>query len=95
MRFSAGAIALAICLLTPAGRTAIAAPGNPSDPPAPAPAPAPTPGPTAGQDEQPSGANSDAAARHAKRTACLKAARTKKLLGADKTAFIKDCVAAP
>jgi hypothetical protein len=41
------------------------------------------------------GADSDAAAKHAKRTACLKDAKTKKLLGAQKTAYVKDCVAAP
>ena len=35
------------------------------------------------------------AAKHAKRTACLKEAKTKKLLGADKTAFLKNCIAAP
>lgn len=37
----------------------------------------------------------DAAAKHAKRTACLKDAKSKKLVGADKTAFIKRCVDAP
>ena len=37
----------------------------------------------------------DAAARHAKRTACLKDAKTRKLVGAEKTAFLKACVAAP
>jgi len=37
----------------------------------------------------------DAAARHVKRTACLKEAKTKKLIGADKTAFLKACIAAP
>jgi len=37
----------------------------------------------------------DAAAKHAKRTACLKNAKTKKLVGAEKTAFLKDCIAAP
>jgi hypothetical protein len=40
-------------------------------------------------------ADNDAAAKHAKRTACLKEARTKKLVGAQKTAYIKDCTAAP
>ena len=34
-----------------------------------------------------------AAARHAKRTACQKEARTKKLVGAAKNAYIKDCLA--
>jgi hypothetical protein len=36
----------------------------------------------------------DAAAKHAKRTACLQDAKTKKLVGADKTAFLKTCNAA-
>jgi hypothetical protein len=36
----------------------------------------------------------EAAAKHAKRTACLQEAKTKKLLGADKTAFLKTCNAA-
>jgi hypothetical protein len=37
----------------------------------------------------------DPAARHAKRTACLKEAKARKLVGAKKTAFLKDCFAAP
>jgi hypothetical protein len=37
----------------------------------------------------------DAAAKHAKRTACLKDAKTKKLVGAEKTSFLKSCIAAP
>jgi hypothetical protein len=36
-----------------------------------------------------------AAAKHAKRTACLKDAKAKKLVGADKSAFLKDCMDAP
>jgi hypothetical protein len=40
-------------------------------------------------------ADNDAAAKHAKRTACLKEARSKKLVGAQKSAYIKDCTAAP
>jgi hypothetical protein len=40
-------------------------------------------------------ASGDAAARHAKRTACLKEAKAKKLLGAAKTSFIKTCIGAP
>ena len=46
---------------------------------------APGPAPVAG----------DAAAKHLKRTACLKEARAKKLIGADKTAFLKSCIEAP
>jgi hypothetical protein len=37
----------------------------------------------------------DAAARHARRTACLKEAKAKKLIGDDKTTFLKSCVDAP
>jgi hypothetical protein len=40
-------------------------------------------------------ASGDAAAKHAKRTACLKDAKTKKLVGAEKTSFLKSCIAAP
>lgn len=83
MRSTARAIAMLICL----GPVAVlGAAGNvvgQSDsvaPPAPADA---------------AGSSADAAARHAKRTACLKQAKTKKLVGAAKTAFIKNCVAAP
>jgi hypothetical protein len=36
-----------------------------------------------------------AAKKHAKRTACLKDAKSKKQVGADKTAFLKNCIAAP
>jgi hypothetical protein len=39
-------------------------------------------------------AATDAAARHAKRTACLKQAKAKKLVGAEKNSFIKDCISA-
>jgi hypothetical protein len=35
--------------------------------------------------------SNDAAARHARRTACLQKAKTKKLIGADKTQFLKTC----
>ncbi len=40
-------------------------------------------------------ADNEAAAKHAKRTACLKSAKAKKLVGPQRTAFIKDCIAAP
>ena len=39
--------------------------------------------------------DNDAAAKHTKRTACLKEAKTKKLVGAQRAAFVKDCVGAP
>ncbi len=37
----------------------------------------------------------DAAARHVRRTACLKEAKARKLIGAEKTAFLKTCIDAP
>lgn len=40
-------------------------------------------------------AGNDAAAKHAKRTACLKEAKARKLISAEKTAFIKNCTGAP
>jgi hypothetical protein len=40
-------------------------------------------------------AGGDAAAKHVQRTACLKEAKTKKLIGAEKTAFLKSCIEAP
>jgi hypothetical protein len=79
IRIAFAAAAVWLCLLPAAGGFA--------DTPAPAPAAAPPPaaGPM----------SSDAAAKHAKRTACLKEAKTKKLMGADKTSFLKNCIAAP
>jgi hypothetical protein len=40
-------------------------------------------------------ADNDAAAKHAKRTACRNNAKARKLVGDQKTVYIKDCVAAP
>jgi hypothetical protein len=40
-------------------------------------------------------ANGDAAAKHAKRTACLQETKARKLVGAEKTAFLKNCIDAP
>jgi len=37
----------------------------------------------------------DAAAKHAKRTACLKESKARKLVGAEKTAFLKECIGTP
>ena len=38
---------------------------------------------------------SDAAEKHVKRTACVKDAKAKKLVGAQRNAYIKSCVASP
>jgi hypothetical protein len=59
----------------------------------PAPAAAPATG-TASTGAAPLAADA-AAAKHAKRTACLKQAKVKKLVGADKSAYLKDCMDAP
>ncbi len=50
--------------------------------------------PIVADDTAAAGNQSDAADKHAKRTACLKDAKTKKLVGAQKTAFLKDCMSA-
>lgn len=38
--------------------------------------------------------DNDAPARHARRTACLKEAKSKKLVGAKRTAYVKGCMGA-
>jgi hypothetical protein len=59
-------------------------------------APAPSPAAdTAHEAAQPAAPGNDDAAKHAKRTACLREAKTKKLVGPDKTAFLKGCIGAP
>jgi hypothetical protein len=62
-----------------------------SDPPAaPPPSAAAAPAPTGSAN-----ADNEAAARHAKRTACINQARARKLVGAQKTAYIKGCIGTP
>ena len=86
LRFAA--VAAAICLaISPVVLAIGTAPESAAAPPSSAPTPAASsPAPPA---------PADAAARHAKRTACLKDAKTKKLVGAEKSAFLKTCIAAP
>ncbi len=43
----------------------------------------------------PSPIDNDAPARHARRTACLKDAKAKKLLGAQRAAYVKNCMGSP
>jgi len=81
---SVPAVALSIALTALAGSWA-------SEPPATVPPPAATAGPAGGA----SNADNEAAARHAKRTACINQARAKKLVGAQKTAYIKGCIGSP
>jgi hypothetical protein len=87
--FAALAAALFLSLSAMSGGYADA-PAAPTSPPAPAVAA------SAGAPAASSAASSgDAAAKHAKRTACLKDAKTKKLVGAEKTSFLKSCIAVP
>ena len=89
MRLSLPAIALSVCV-SPFGVAAAAPSGNVAKATSPKAVPAAAVPPAAPADVP----ASDAAARHAKRTACLKQAKAKKLVGAQKNSFIKDCVAA-
>jgi hypothetical protein len=89
MRLFLPAIALTVCV-SPFGPAA-AGPGDVPRTTTPKAAPATAVPPPAAA---PDAAASDAAARHAKRTACLKQAKAKKLVGAEKKSFIKDCAAA-
>jgi hypothetical protein len=88
MRLFLPAIALSVCV-SPFGPAAAGPSGDVAKTPAPKAVPAPAVPPSAPPPDA-----SDAAARHAKRTACLKQAKAKKLVGAEKNSFIKDCVAA-
>ena len=90
MRLSLPAIALSVCV-SPFGPAAAALSGNVAPAGSPKAVPATAAPPPAVPSDPPA---SDAAARHAKRTACLKQAKAKKLVGARKNSFIKDCVAA-
>ena len=99
MRFSTVAAAVCLCLLPMAGAFTAAPPAPRADIPGAAPGaatPATAAPPAAKTAPTPSSAppSGDAAAKHTKRTACLKDAKTKKLVGAEKTAFLKSCIAA-
>jgi hypothetical protein len=101
MRFSTvAAAAVCLCLLPVAGAFTATPPAPRADIPGAAAPGAATPAtaasPAAKTAPTPSSAppSGDAAAKHAKRTVCLKDAKTKKLVGADKTAFLKSCTAA-
>jgi psiF repeat len=89
MRLGFAVSALGVCLCVITVQRAITQTATPA---ATAPAAAATPSQATGSA---SPAANDAAAKHAKRTACLKDAKTKKLVGAEKSAFLKDCIAAP
>ena len=88
MRFMP-AVALSLAFSALAGGRSWATPAPPTTTPPPA---AATPPASAAST---SSADNEAAARHAKRTACINQARAKKLVGAQKTAYIKGCIGAP
>jgi hypothetical protein len=87
MRFLVAAAAVFACLIAPIA--VLAAGPAASRAAAPAGAAADMPAATA-----PTAADTEAAAKHEKRTACRKQAKAKRLVGADKDAFLKSCVAA-
>jgi hypothetical protein len=90
MRLCLPAIALSVCV-GPCGPAAAASPGDAAHTHTPSSTPsAPTPATQSAGDDN----ASDAAARHAKRTACVKQAKIKKIVGAERNTFIKNCVAA-
>lgn len=101
MRILAVAAAVCLCLLPMAGGFAATPPALHGDAQGTEAAGTGTSGsgtPSAAKPAPPSPAappSNDAAAKHAKRTACLKTVKTNKLVGAEKTSFLKNCIAAP
>lgn len=96
------AAALAVFLVLSAHGVAWASPASPADTPAAPPsaaspsAPSSPAGAAKAKDVSTAAASADRdAAKHAKRTTCVKEARAKKLVGAQKTAFIKECASTP
>lgn len=57
--------------------------------------PAPAAATTAAATLSPAPAAGDAAAKHLQRTACLKESKTRKLIGAQRSAFLKSCIEGP
>jgi hypothetical protein len=98
MRCSSVVAAVGFSLLSMADGFAATPPALRADVPRTAAPGAPAPAasaPAAAKPAPPAAAPSgDAAAKHAKRTACLKDAKTNKLVGAEKAAFLKNCIAA-
>jgi hypothetical protein len=89
VRFYLPATAVGLCCLMPLRMPSAAAPSV-AQPDAPTKAPAST-APATGQTSDSFAAA--AAARHAKRTACLKEAKAKKLVGSAKNTYVQDCLA--
>jgi hypothetical protein len=92
MRRLAAALAVSVCIWPVPAVRALDTNGASSAAQAAQAATQPTPAPAAPADPA---ASSPDAIRHAKRAACRKDAREKKLVGEQKTAYIRDCTAAP
>jgi hypothetical protein len=90
-------VAAAVCFCLPVAGVLAAPPVLRADVPGTAPPGAAAPGAAATPTRPPAAAPpaGDAAAKHAKRTACLKDAKAKKLVGAEKTAFLRNCIPPP
>jgi hypothetical protein len=86
VRFYLPAAALSLCIMPMS--VMLAAPPAAPKPVAPTATPAPNSSAAANADAF----AAQAAARHARRTECLKEAKTKKLVGANKDTYVKDCV---
>jgi hypothetical protein len=89
-------VAAAVCFCLPVAGALAAPPARLADVPGSAAPGAAAPG-TAAPASPPAATPppGDAAAKHAKRTACLRDAKAKKLVGAEKTAFLRNCIAPP
>jgi psiF repeat len=94
LAFAANALCFTLMVIVQPVLSQTVSPGAGASSAAPAAAAAPTTAANATANAT-AAPTSDAAAKHAKRTACLKDAKTKKLVGADKTAFLKTCIDAP
>ena len=81
MRFDLPATAVGLCCLLPLGAGWTAPPAVATQTAAAAPS-------------APEGSSAGEAARHAKRTACIKEAKAKKLVGTTRNTYIKNCIAA-
>jgi hypothetical protein len=90
LAFAANTLCVALVVIVHAALSQTVAPGAGASSAAPATATTATTATTAA-----AAPGSDAAAKHTKRTACLKDAKSKKLVGADKTAYLKNCIDAP
>ncbi|HEY2679643.1 MAG TPA: hypothetical protein VGI65_21935 [Steroidobacteraceae bacterium] len=89
MRFAFAASALCLAL------SVVAIQATPSQTPAPPTAASATPASSQGTTPAAAAAADDAAAKHAKRTACRADAKARKLVGAEKTAYLKSCIDTP